>query len=698
MSRLKRAIFLIVPLILLMAVFVFDVVRITVELGDSGFSLLRESAVIGAMVFLYFLLEGTGTKRPGAATKEIGRLLIIVVGTIVFIGLVQFLPGLGFSEAADTAVPQNSLTVFFSLTLSVAVAASSLVGLLTIKELVYHKRKKGTTRNFILYVTLLLLTSVFAMPMFGNDLAFLGTLGLVLSIIMIVVNSFRQNWIVFLSRREKIYCIIYSALLFAAFLALSLLLSNRTFLNKAVLFFSVPLERFVLINSMYGAVYFGMAFVTTLFHLPTAEIYERKQSELSSLHNLGRLITQVFDFKDLVNTVTKMTREVCDARSAWLELVREEKRGAAEHSEVVSRSNISEQEISAITSHPDFVLRQLVTDSRKALLIDEVGSDRRTRHIKELGFPIASLLSVPLVSHDRVIGILHATKSIEFGFDQDDTEVLTTFADQVTIAVENSRLIEQSLERERFRQELMVAQQMQKRLLPQRFPDNAAMEVAAISEPSLEVGGDYFDFVRLEHDRIGVVIGDVSGKGVSAAFYMAEVKGIFQSLSKITDSPRELLIRANQTLIESLERNAFISVLYAIFDVPKSRLTLARAGHCPMILISGEKKELIRPNGLGLGLTEGELFMTSTEERNISLKVGDLCLFYTDGITEARNAEGEEFGYERLVDLCLQIRKLPASGIQDRILSEIRAYCGKNGLNDDLTLVVVKWHGKKSEG
>jgi serine phosphatase RsbU (regulator of sigma subunit) len=117
-----------------------------------------------------------------------------------------------------------------------------------------------------------------------------------------------------------------------------------------------------------------------------------------------------------------------------------------------------------------------------------------------------------------------------------------------------------------------------------------------------------------------------------------------------------------------------------------------------MILVSGSSHELIRPNGLGLGLTEGDLFQLSTEERTISLKPGDVCILYTDGITEARNSKGEEFGYSRLVELAGTIHDLTALEIQNRILSEIRAYCGKAGFEDDLTLVVVKWLGTKTEG
>jgi len=143
----------------------------------------------------------------------------------------------------------------------------------------------------------------------------------------------------------------------------------------------------------------------------------------------------------------------------------------------------------------------------------------------------------------------------------------------------------------------------------------------------------------------------------------------------------------------NLEKKAFISLLYAILDVRKSTIELARAGHCPMIYVSDNGQDMVRPSGLGLGLTDGEIFSNATEEKTIRLRKGDLCLFYTDGITESRNEAGEEFGYERLVQLAGQIRSQSAHEIQDRILNEIRAYCGKAAFDDDLTLVVIKWLG-----
>jgi serine phosphatase RsbU (regulator of sigma subunit) len=398
----------------------------------------------------------------------------------------------------------------------------------------------------------------------------------------------------------------------------------------------------------------------------------------------------VFDFSDLVESVTSMTLEVVGANSAWLELIK----GRNEHGEVlvevVSLKNTTRQQIETITVNSDLSLRQFVIESKRPLVVDDVSSDRRTKHIRKLDMEVGSLICVPLASHKELIGFLHATKEFRYGFDQDDVDVLTTFADHVTIAIENSKLIASSLERERFQQEIMVAQEMQKRLLPQRIPQYDSLDIAAVSEPSLEVGGDYYDFIALGPEKLGVVIGDVSGKGVSAAFYMAEVKGIFQSLSRVAASPRDLLLRANQALVDSLERKAFISLLYAIFDVPLSRVVLARAGHCPMIHISADRAEMVRPTGLGLGLTHESIFEEATEETTIGLQRGDVCIFYTDGLSESRNAEGEEFGYDRIVNVALNARSKSSEMIKDAILLEIRNYTGNSSYGDDMTLVVVK--------
>ncbi len=692
MSRLRRILFAAIPSVVFLGIFVFDVIQQATRLEVSWSNYVREALVAGSFFLIYLLLLDKRGKRPRAVPKELGRLLIygVILGGLSLLGVL--LSKFGESGQESVQVTQVAIGEFLSFVVGVPLGIYAIITLLTVKNLVLHKRRKGARRNFIIYLVLLLAACLATLPLLSVDFALVASAFLPLAVVMVIVNSFKQNWIVSLSRREKMYSIVYSALLFLVFCAHSVLSLNE-FPHKALMTISAPLQRFVFLNFVFGAVYTGMAFVSTLFHLPTAEEYERKQTELSSLHNLSRLVSQVFDFQDLVNSVTQMTLEVVGASHAWLELMKRDEKGVVLTVDLVSQKNISKEQVEAIMNGGEASLRGIILESKKFLVIDDVAGDRRTKHLKKSDIKVASLVSIPLTSHGEIIGLLHATKDLEYGFDQDDIDVLTTFADNVNIAIENSRLISESLERERLKQEIMVAQEMQKKLLPESLPQYSVLELAASWEPSMEVGGDYYDFVKLDHNKLGIVVGDVSGKGVSAAFYMAEVKGIFQSLSKLCKSPKELLVRANETLMGTLERRAFISLSYAVFDTVKGTVQLARAGHCPMAYISDTKRELIRPNGLGLGLTDGVLFSDSTDESTIKLSAGDVCVFYTDGITESRNSIGEEYGYDRLLEVVGKNRMNTAELIKVALLNDVRSHTGTQSYGDDMTLIVAKWIG-----
>ena len=167
------------------------------------------------------------------------------------------------------------------------------------------------------------------------------------------------------------------------------------------------------------------------------------------------------------------------------------------------------------------------------------------------------------------------------------------------------------------------------------------------------------------------------------------------SLSKICATPLTLLSRANDTLMETLEKNMFISAIYGVLDVRNAILTLARAGHCPVIYVSNHSVELIRSTGIGLGLTDSAQFEQATEERTIHLQSGDICFFYTDGITESRNAEMEEYGYERLIQVASQCIDCSANEMKEMILHSVRTFIGNGTYNDDVTLIVMKWLGTR---
>ena len=691
--KFKNIALLIIPVILLPSVFIYDVIRAAVEFDITVITILRELLVIASFALIGRFIEKRQKTLQRSAPREIGRLLFAVVFSLAVLAVGSFIKPHHFSEMESFSIHQSALVILASTIIVLVFGVLSLYLLVIIHDSVLFKRRKTTWRYYLAYLISLFAACVANFPFLLPDDNIFASIFFSLTVLLIIVNSFKQNWIVYLSKREKKYSIVYSILLFIAFVVLDIYFASGSSSNNVIIAYSRPLHTFIRLNIFFGTIYFGVTFISTLFHLPTAEVFERKQSELISLHNLSRLVTQVFDFNDLLNTVTQMTSEVCGARSVWLELFSVNDSTGEISVEVVAKRNITQQEIDLIAMDDGTQLQRYIIDSHKALLIEDIWSDRRTKHLKKKGFARGSLLTVPLLSHEKLIGVLHATKDFQNAFDQDDIDVMTTFADHVSIAIENSRLISKSIERERLHQEMMVAQRMQKRLLPQSLPNLSSAEFAAVSESSMEVGGDYYDIINLPNERFGIVIGDVSGKGVSAAFYMAEVKGIVMSLSKICATPRELLSRANDTLLETLEKNAFISAIYGVLDIQNAELTLARAGHCPVIYVSRNSVELIRSTGIGLGLTDNAQFELATEERTIKLQSGDICIFYTDGITESRNADMEEYGYERLMQIASRCTDCSANEMKEEILRNVRTFIGQGTYNDDVTLIVLKWLG-----
>ena len=278
----------------------------------------------------------------------------------------------------------------------------------------------------------------------------------------------------------------------------------------------------------------------------------------------------------------------------------------------------------------------------------------------------------------------------------------------MTASVED--LLHAKAEKERLEQELRIARQIQMSLLPQGPLTMDGLSVTAHCEPAREVGGDYYDYLPLGDRRVGILIADVAGKGTSAALYMAELKGLMLSLSQLHSSPRELLITANRIIAQHLDARSFITMTYAVVDPCARTLTYARAGHCPLIYLpgpggrgqgaggsgwqelGGRRVQVQIPDGLVLGLKidSGERFNSLLEEVTLPLGVGDVVLLFTDGVTDAMNADGDPFGEERLAALVAEHGDLPFEELRERILRDIRAFVGDTGLQDDLTFVLLK--------
>ena len=258
-------------------------------------------------------------------------------------------------------------------------------------------------------------------------------------------------------------------------------------------------------------------------------------------------------------------------------------------------------------------------------------------------------------------------------------------------------LLKQSAEKRRLEEELRIARDIQMSLLPSGPVTIPGLAVTAMCRPAREVGGDYYDFMPLGEHRLGVIVADVSGKGTSAAFYMAELKGLILSLSPIYQSPKRLLIEVNRILSVTLDNGTFITMTYAVVDLEARTLTYVRAGHTPLIYVPANGQaprcsQVLIPDGLVAGLNLEDIeerFAALLEERTLSIAAGDLFVLYTDGITEAMNEESDLFGEDRLSQLVADHADLPSDELQARILGDVEAFVGRAEQHDDMTIVLL---------
>jgi serine phosphatase RsbU (regulator of sigma subunit) len=315
----------------------------------------------------------------------------------------------------------------------------------------------------------------------------------------------------------------------------------------------------------------------------------------------------------------------------------------------------------------------------------------------------AVALSLGLFLARSITGSVHAlsvgTKRLRHGdFGQ---TIAVSSRDQLGELAESFNLMSRGIrdlmreqgEKERLEEELRIARQIQMSLLPaQNAVALPGLRVAALCLPAAEVGGDYYDLLPLSDTRIGVLVADVSGKGTSAALYMAELKGLVLSLSRIYDSPARLLSEANRILSASMDSRSFITMTYAVVDTARRTMRHARAGHNPILHFEARtgKTHVLTPPGLGLGIDPGPRFDQVLEEAEVPLASGDLFLFFTDGLSEAMNTRSELFGEGRLRAILEASSGVSGDELKERILAEIREFVGEAAQHDDMTLVLLK--------
>jgi len=299
---------------------------------------------------------------------------------------------------------------------------------------------------------------------------------------------------------------------------------------------------------------------------------------------------------------------------------------------------------------------------------------------------------IPIRSKDKVVGALMVgDKLSETPYNGDDIEFLNLITGQISVAVENVFLYEELTHQERIKHELELARKIQLASLPKNIPYVSGLDVSGVSIPAHEVGGDFYDYLP-KNGHLTVIVGDVSGKGTSAALYMSKAQGIMRTLHEFDLSPMELLKRSNSLLYKYLEKSSFITAICSIFDTQNKSITLSRAGHLPLYFFNSKTYDIsvIQPNGIVLGMTKSKLFDAHIEERQIHYNTDDVFLLITDGVLDARNSYGHDFQHERLLRILKSNAKLSSESIRNKILDSLKEFTSDSVQFDDMTVVVIK--------
>jgi phosphoserine phosphatase RsbU/P len=338
-----------------------------------------------------------------------------------------------------------------------------------------------------------------------------------MSICLLILNSFRVKWIAFLVKKQKKMLIALAGLSLGIFLTNSILIFNSQAIGRVISILSPGVFQVGKLILLYGTCYSGVILFATLFHLPTADAYDRKAKEFASLVDLSQSITGAMEFKELAEKVTAITAGVCHGDFSWL-LINQN-----DDFSVPAAFNISSREARELSLA---LLEEAVLDDRAV----KIFRDKKLKiHIQNdaLNFSFSSLAIAPLRVKNRTTGYLFMAIKKDSLFEEEDIQAIEAFANSAAMALENARMLETRLEKERLLKELEVARVIQRRLLPQSAPQLVCADIAVYFSPAYEVGGDYYDFFLLDGRRLGFVIADVSGKGSGSCFHHGGVEGDF---------------------------------------------------------------------------------------------------------------------------------------------------------------------------
>lgn len=660
---------------------VFDLVMLFSSINKMEAGIGEQIPDLMLALFFVFLFIYFRFKINKAETVNFIDLLwrVFVTGllaTIVSLSITFFFAVLGSNKLAT-----NALLVNFFYHINLGLIAAFLISTYVVwKRLILYQKSRRLLTVWQIFEYSLLASILFSFlnyrlldTAFIVVLTLLGLLGLVL--------SFNLKWVAYLNFKQKWKSIL---LILLVILYLWYFLINLfNFSNKYILVTDLLNNVFILSLFAFIFSYSVISLLVILFNLPTSSVFEQKLEEVLNFQRLSQSIQTGQNEDQVYDILMDSSVSAVFASAAWLEIDHKD----AEIKPKMIIFNLEERDLNRV--------KQNIEKSKlKPTTQDNIGQTNTTMFsgaIKDADF--RSVLIFPLCVKGEETGRLVLLKDVSDGFDKEMHNIIATFVNQACVSIENFQLLNDALTNERYKEELKIAQRVQQALLPESLDHNDDFEIAAFSEAADEVGGDYYDTFRINDHKVAVVIGDVSGKGTSAAFNMSQMKGIFHSLAQLDLSSKDFMIHANNALSRCLEKTSFITLSFFLIDSSKKEVEFTRAGHCPTLYYNAQEatSDYFKNKGLGLGILRNENFHKYIQVNRFNYSKDDVIFLYTDGISEARNLQGEEFGLDRLQHILKENALKSPREIQQSVIKSLYTHCGNSSLHDDYTALVIKF-------
>lgn len=645
------------------------------QLNVNLSNILPQVFLTGLIVSTLFFYRYTITKADSINFIDL-LWRVFITGLVTTVG--SLLIRLFFYVFGNSAITQNSLTINFLYDILIGLVVIYLVSTFVVwKRLILYQRSKNLIQLWSIFEYSLFASLLF--DWFGNK--FMSTnfnTALIVLGVFAVVLSFNLKWIAYLNFKQKWKSILF--ILLSGIYVYHFLLNLVNFSQTGVLSIDLLDRVFVVALFAFIILYAGISVLVTLFNLPTSSVFERKLQEAIDFQKLSQSIPAGQNAEQTYDILLESSMSAVFADAAWLEIKEEEP-------VIITRG---------VTTPTVLDIKETVKQGyiRDILTYQFNGEYSSSKIIGSISHPdFKSIIAVPVMIQNNQIGSLVLLQEVGEAFNREMVDIISTFVNQAGIAIENFKLIKEAIETERYKEELKIAKSVQKSLLPSVLSHNETFEIVAYSMAADEVGGDYYDILEPSPGVFNLIIGDVSGKGTSAAFNMAQMRGIFHSLAQNNDTPAGFIKKANAAMSRCLEKRSFITAMYFQIDTHKNTMNYVRAGHCPALFYSASSGKIcfLENEGLGLGILRNSEYDQYVEENTIAYEPGDLLLLYTDGITEAKNPENNQYGTEGLKPSLLNYVNQPLEKVKDGLIGDLMKFLNGNKLDDDYTLAIVRF-------